>query len=199
MTLSAIVVLLVVTIVLLPRPASAQTPATTPVADVSSQVARIWTYDSGSGSWKLYDPAVPGALSTLRHLEYGKTYYVLAKEGATLQASALAIPVSQGWNHIHWGRSSPATAVGSTPSPSSAPAPTQTTVSPPSISGKYSSSDVYVSGYYRKNGTYVRGHYRSKADGNPYNNYSYPGNYNPYTGKIAKGSPVSYLRRYSRK
>lgn len=60
----------------------------------------------------------------------------------------------------------------------------------------YSFSQVHVSGYYRKNGTYVQPHYRSSPDGNPYNNYSYPGNYNPYTGRFAKGDPSTYLNRY---
>lgn len=54
--------------------------------------------------------------------------------------------------------------------------------------------DVYVNGYYRKDGTYVQPHYRSAPDGNPYNNYSYPGNLNPYTGRVAPGSPDTYLR-----
>jgi hypothetical protein len=56
--------------------------------------------------------------------------------------------------------------------------------------------DVYVNGYYRKDGTYVRPHYRSAPDGNPYNNYSYPGNLNPYTGRVAPGNPDTYLRNY---
>lgn len=55
---------------------------------------------------------------------------------------------------------------------------------------------VRVSGYYRKNGTYVQPHYRSNPDGNPYNNYSYPGNTNPYTGKVAGGNPDTYLKNY---
>jgi len=54
----------------------------------------------------------------------------------------------------------------------------------------------YVSGYYRSNGTYVSGYYRTEADGNPYNNYSYPGNYNPNTGSITGGSPATYLNNY---
>lgn len=57
-------------------------------------------------------------------------------------------------------------------------------------------SQVRVNGYYRKDGTYVRPHYRSSPDGNPYNNYSYPGNTNPYTGKVATGSQSTYLRNY---
>ena len=57
-------------------------------------------------------------------------------------------------------------------------------------------ADVYVRGYYRKDGTYVRGHYRSDPDGNPYNNWSFPGNTNPYTGEIASGNPSTYLRNY---
>ena len=55
---------------------------------------------------------------------------------------------------------------------------------------------VRVRGYFRKNGTYVQPHYRSNPDGNPYNNWSFPGNTNPYTGKTATGNPDTYLRNY---
>lgn len=58
------------------------------------------------------------------------------------------------------------------------------------------SNDVYVNGYQRRDGTYVQPHMRSAPDGNPYNNYSYPGNTNPYTGKVAPGNPNTYLRNY---
>jgi Putative peptidoglycan binding domain len=54
----------------------------------------------------------------------------------------------------------------------------------------------YVNGYYRSNGTYVNGYYRTTADGNPYNNYSTPGNYNPNTGTVTGGSLDSYINRY---
>jgi hypothetical protein len=57
-------------------------------------------------------------------------------------------------------------------------------------------AQVYVNGYYRKNGTYVEPHYRSSPDRSPTNNYSYPGNTNPYTGKVATGNPETYLKRY---
>jgi hypothetical protein len=53
-----------------------------------------------------------------------------------------------------------------------------------------------VNGYYRSNGTYVHGYERTTADGNPYNNYSYPGNYNPNTGSITGGSQGTYLNNY---
>ena len=58
------------------------------------------------------------------------------------------------------------------------------------------SAQVQVRGYYRKDGTYVRPHVRTYPDGNPYNNYSFPGNYNPNTGQITPGNPETYLRRY---
>ena len=58
------------------------------------------------------------------------------------------------------------------------------------------SAQVQVRGYYRKDGTYVRPHVRTYPDGNPYNNYSFPGNYNPNTGEITPGDPETYLRRY---
>jgi len=59
-----------------------------------------------------------------------------------------------------------------------------------------STSDVWVDGYYRSDGTYVTGHYRSAPNGNPYDNFSFPGNTNPYTGKTATGNPDTYLKNY---
>lgn len=50
------------------------------------------------------------------------------------------------------------------------------------VCGQLALSQVQVRGYYRRDGTYVQPHVRSSPDGNPYNNYSYPGNTNPYTG-----------------
>ncbi len=57
-------------------------------------------------------------------------------------------------------------------------------------------ADQYVHGYYRSNGTYVQPYQRSTPDGNPYNNYSFPGNLNPHTGATAPGDPNTYLRNY---
>jgi hypothetical protein len=53
-----------------------------------------------------------------------------------------------------------------------------------------------VRAYYRKNGTYVQPHYRTSPDRNPYNNFSFPGNYNPNKGTITPGNPNTYLDRY---
>lgn len=60
-------------------------------------------------------------------------------------------------------------------------------------------AQVKVRGYFRKDGTYVKPHFRSNPDGNPYNNYSFPGNYNPNTGKISPGNPETYLNNYYNK
>ncbi len=57
-------------------------------------------------------------------------------------------------------------------------------------------ADQYVNGYYKSNGTYVNGYYRSSPDSSPYNNFSYPGNTNPYTGVTAGGNSSSYLNTY---
>ena len=57
-------------------------------------------------------------------------------------------------------------------------------------------ADVYVHGYHRGDGTYVQPHFRSNPDGNPYNNWSFPGNVNPYTGHVAPGNPDTYLYDY---
>lgn len=40
-----------------------------------------------------------------------------------------------------------------------------------------------VSGYTKSNGTYVAPHYKSSANSFKFDNYSFKGNYNPYTGK----------------
>ena len=57
-------------------------------------------------------------------------------------------------------------------------------------------AQTYVQGYTRQDGTYVQGHWRSSPDNSPHNNYSYPGNTNPYTGKTATGNPDTYLQQY---
>lgn len=57
-------------------------------------------------------------------------------------------------------------------------------------------AQVHVRGYYKSNGTYVQPHYRSNPDGKLHNNWSCPGNANPYTGKIATGNPNTYLNNY---
>jgi uncharacterized membrane protein len=59
-------------------------------------------------------------------------------------------------------------------------------------------AQVWVDPYVRKDGTQVGGHYRSSPDGNPYNNWSYPGNTNPYTGRQGTGDPNRYLENYNR-
>jgi hypothetical protein len=55
-------------------------------------------------------------------------------------------------------------------------------------------AQVWVNPY---GGTRVDGHYRSSPDGNPYNNWSYPGNINPYTGRQSTGDPNRYLDNYN--
>ncbi len=42
---------------------------------------------------------------------------------------------------------------------------------------------VRVHGYTRSNGTYVQPYYRTNPNSYKYDNYSYHGNYNPYSGK----------------
>ena len=49
----------------------------------------------------------------------------------------------------------------------------------------------YVNGYYRSNGTYVSGYYRTCPNSSRTDNYSYPGNYNPNTGRVTGGSYYS--------
>ena len=48
-------------------------------------------------------------------------------------------------------------------------------------------AQVDVNGYYRSNGTYVQPYQRTAPDGVRSNNYSYPGNYNPNSGRTTGG------------
>ena len=66
----------------------------------------------------------------------------------------------------------------------------------PDVASAACYGSTYVSGYFKSNGTYVSGHYRTCPDSSPYNNYSFPGNYNPNSGRITGGSRSSYLDNY---
>lgn len=61
------------------------------------------------------------------------------------------------------------------------------------------SAQVHVRGYYRSNGTYVQPHERTRPNYTITDNYSYPGNYNPNTGRVTGGSTPSssYSQSYS--
>jgi len=50
-------------------------------------------------------------------------------------------------------------------------------------------AQVGVGGYFRKDGTYVAPHQRSLPNSTIKDNYSYPGNFNPNTGRITPGDP----------
>jgi hypothetical protein len=52
-------------------------------------------------------------------------------------------------------------------------------------------SQEYVEGYTRRDGTYVAPHYRSTPDSSLSNNWSQPGNVNPYTGAEKGYNPYS--------
>ncbi len=56
-----------------------------------------------------------------------------------------------------------------------------------------------IRGHFRRDGTYVYPYRRTNPDRNPYNNYGFPGNYNPNTGRVAPGNPNTYLYRYYNK
>jgi hypothetical protein len=53
-----------------------------------------------------------------------------------------------------------------------------------------------VRGYIRRDGVYVAPHQRTNPDHNPFNNYNFPGNYNPNIGRNTQGNPNTYLDRY---
>lgn len=48
-------------------------------------------------------------------------------------------------------------------------------------------AQVHVDGYYRSNGTYVKPYERTAPDSTRTNNYNYPGNYNPNSGRVTGG------------
>ena len=49
----------------------------------------------------------------------------------------------------------------------------------------------YVSGYISSNGVFVPGHYETNPNGNPYDNWSTRGNYNPFTGQPGTVNPIN--------
>jgi hypothetical protein len=59
-----------------------------------------------------------------------------------------------------------------------------------------------IPGYIRKEGTYVQPHLRANPNrhpnSNPYDNYGFPGDVNPNTGRTTPGSQDSFLDRYNR-
>jgi hypothetical protein len=61
---------------------------------------------------------------------------------------------------------------------------------------QFAQADIYEHGYTRPDGRYVQPHHQSAPDGNPYNNYGFPGNVNPNTGKVSGGNPETYLRNH---
>jgi hypothetical protein len=66
----------------------------------------------------------------------------------------------------------------------------------PDVASAACYGSTYVSGYFKSNGTYVSGHSRTCPDSSPYNNYSFPGNHNPNSGRITGGSRSSYIDNY---
>ena len=56
---------------------------------------------------------------------------------------------------------------------------------------------TWVDGYIRTDGTYVHGHYRTCPDSSTSNNWSAPGNTNPFTGSGGASSGSTYHPRYS--
>lgn len=54
-----------------------------------------------------------------------------------------------------------------------------------------------VRGYTRSDGTYVAPYQRTNPDSNPHNNYNFPGNYNPNSGRTTPGNQDTYLERYN--
>jgi hypothetical protein len=44
--------------------------------------------------------------------------------------------------------------------------------------------------------TYVQPYQRTNPDSSPYNNYGYPGNYNPNRGETTPGDSDKYLERH---
>ena len=65
------------------------------------------------------------------------------------------------------------------------------------VLSSFAQSSHYVGGYYRSDGTYVPGHYQTNSNGNPWDNWSTRGNYNPYTGKPGTVDPYAPRSHYN--
>ena len=64
------------------------------------------------------------------------------------------------------------------------------------LGGLSQANAASVDGYVRRDGTYVSPYQRTNPDRSPYNNYDYPGNFNPNTGRVTPGNPNTYLDQY---
>lgn len=58
-------------------------------------------------------------------------------------------------------------------------------------------AQVHVRGHFRSNGTYVEPHLRTRPNHTRIDNYGYPGNFNPNTGKITGGNIYNPPPTYS--
>ena len=65
-----------------------------------------------------------------------------------------------------------------------------------SVAGATMAQPVYRKGYVRQDGVYVPPSYSTRPDGNPHNNYSTQGNYNPYTGEAGTVDPYKPSTNY---
>jgi hypothetical protein len=63
--------------------------------------------------------------------------------------------------------------------------------------GSVPSWGASVEGYWRDRGTYVEPYQRTRPDSRLDNNYGYPGNYNPNSGRITPGNTWPSLRHDS--
>ena len=65
------------------------------------------------------------------------------------------------------------------------------------VLGGFSQANAeWVRGYTRNDGTYVSPYLRTTPDRSPHNNYEFPGNFNPNTGRVTPGNPNTYLDQY---
>jgi len=62
-----------------------------------------------------------------------------------------------------------------------------------------STAALVLFGFAQADADYVRvaPHQRTSPDRSPYNNYDFPGNYNPNSGQATPGNPDTYLDRYN--
>jgi hypothetical protein len=58
-------------------------------------------------------------------------------------------------------------------------------------------AQVSLDPYTRKDETNVGGNHRTNPDGNPANNWLYPGNVNPYADRQATGDQNRHLERFN--
>ena len=71
------------------------------LAGLGTNLVLIWSYDSDTQRWRVYDPLIP-SLSDLPFLVRGRGYWINVKTPQKLIYGGYSYDLQAGWNLIGW-------------------------------------------------------------------------------------------------